>query len=458
MRTVPVVLLPLLLMLPVSSRAQAPTFAPSMLLNEAAVDEGHDESVALAADSAGHVVAAWHATDAMGGASGRDADILTRRSTDGGRTWDPVKLLASNARSDHGNDRGVRLATDGTTWLAVWVSEEDLDGKLGSDMDLLFSRSTDAGQTWSDPRPLNVGSDEDWGDDSAPTLATDGKGTWVVVWESKATLGNTLGGDPDLLVARSRDAGQSWSAPAPLEKRALKDHAFDLSPALAVDGHGTWQVVWSSNADLGIGLGADRDLLVSRSEDGGLTWSEAVPLAANAAVDSRPDWEPSLAADSAGNWVCVWSSSESLGDRIGFDRDLLVSVSSDSGRTWSAPQPLAANAVDDAGDDSSPVVVQDGQGHWLVVWISWDLLGGRLRADADVLVSASGDLGRSWTFPVPLDPAAADDYGEDLAPALVWAGDRDWVAAWHSNEPRGGTLGIDQDVFAARARFPMSER
>ena len=100
------------------------------------------------------------------------------------------------------------MPADGSgTWVAVWTSTGALADTLGWDRDILVARSTDAGATWTDAVPLNSNAVTDAGDDWAGQIATDGAGTWVVVWESNDSLGGTIGSDFDILVARSTDAG-----------------------------------------------------------------------------------------------------------------------------------------------------------------------------------------------------------------------------------------------------------
>ena len=47
-------------------------------------------------------------------------------------------------------------------------------------------------------------------------VTTDGTGIWLAVWESVDDLGATIGTDSDILVARSTNAGATWSAPSVL--------------------------------------------------------------------------------------------------------------------------------------------------------------------------------------------------------------------------------------------------
>ena len=54
-------------------------------------------------------------------------------------------------------------------------------------------------------------------------MTTDGAGNWVAVWDSGDSLGGTIGTDHDILVSRSSDAGATWTAPAALNTNAATD-------------------------------------------------------------------------------------------------------------------------------------------------------------------------------------------------------------------------------------------
>src|SRR5262249_62180692 len=92
--------------------------------------------------------------------------------------------LNSNAATDTGIDVTPQIVTDRAgNWVVAW------NGPAG---DVLVSRSTDNGATWSplaaiNPTPATRG--------GAVQLATDGAGIWVAVWEAHDPLG---GSDIDL--------------------------------------------------------------------------------------------------------------------------------------------------------------------------------------------------------------------------------------------------------------------
>ncbi|MCH8243118.1 MAG: exo-alpha-sialidase, partial [Planctomycetes bacterium] len=78
---------------------------------------------------------------------------------------------------------------------------------------------------------------------------------------------------------------------------------------------------------------------------------DVAALNANAVADSGEDTNLQLATDAAGNWVAVWQSNDTLDDTVGADLDIFVSTSSDGGVTWSDPAALNSAAATDAMDD-----------------------------------------------------------------------------------------------------------
>ena len=195
----------------------------------------------------------------------------------------------------------------------------------------------------TDPVALNTNAYTDDGSDIVVQHATDGHGNWLAIWNSTNSLEGTIGTDLDILFSGSADNGLTWTAPRPLHANAATDHALDFESDLATDGTGTWIGVWSSSADVGQPGPPDFDILFVRSTDNGASWSyPALVGDPDGVPDSGGDFIPQVTTDGSGNWVAVWESFDDLGGQIGFDRDVLVSQSSDNGVTWSAPRPRNA--------------------------------------------------------------------------------------------------------------------
>lgn len=432
----------------------SPISQPVIANSNAATDSTDDSGPFIASAGQGLWLAFWDSTDSLGGTIGTDADILIGKSTDNGATWGTATALNSNAGSDTGSDQNPNAATDGQgTWLVVWQSTESAGG-IGTDLDILLARSTDNGETWSAPIPLNNNAATDGtASDRDPQIATDGMGVWLAIWRNRD--GPTSATEEDLLFSRSTDNGQNWSTPAILNLNAATDTGREFSFSVANDGQGHWVVIWYSNENVNGTIGTDSDILVTRSSDNGTTWTFPAPLNLTAATDTRSDSEPSLATDGAGLWMAVWGSTEDIGGMIGIDSDVLYAISSNNGATWSAPSPVNTTATSDTAGDGYPNLATDGNGAWMVAWESDNDLGGTIGTDTDLLVAVSTDQGGTWTTPVPLNANAATDVlAYDAGPRLATDRRGQWAAIWYSDNDFGGTVGMDYDLPVARFGIP----
>lgn len=320
------------------------------------------------------------------------------------------------------------------------------------------------------PAPLNSNAGTDSGEDFNVQIATDGKGNWVAVWNSRENIdvnGQPAGNDHDIFVARSTNNGATWTAPIALNTNAGTDSGADADPQVATDGLGNWVVVWDSTEDLGIRggqtAGTDRDIVVARSTDNGATWTAPLVLNNNAGTDSGDDRRAQISTDAQGNWAVVWQSNENLdlggGASAGTDRDIFVARSTDNGANWSGPAALNTNAGSDSGNDSVPQLTNDRRGNWVAVWESGENLdlggGATAGTDTDVFVARSTDNGATWTPPAALNGNAGIDSAGDLDPRVATDGRDNWVVVWDSGEDAslggGATAGTDDDIFAARS-------
>ncbi len=386
---------------------------------------GDDAVPQVATDGHGLWIAVWQSSDPLGSSSGGDFDIVFARSVDSGQHWSQPLALNTDAAMDGRSDVNPSIATDGQGhWVVAW----DKSFSRIEDDDILFARSIDNGANWSAPAPLNTNAANDTNSDSNPFVATDGQGRWIAVWDLHSS-------DIDVLYARSTDNGANWSAPLPLNANAANDTLIDHDARITSDGQGHWVAVWTSSA----GFGLAGDPVVVRSIDGGVNWSSPKLLNANGAT-AEFDSNPEIVTDGNGHWVAAWESYGQPGNPLGTDGDVLVTRSLDNGANWSLPVPLNANASTDSRDDFFVRITTDGAGNWAAVWATVEDLGG-IGTEGDILVARSIDDGAAWSLPAPLNSNAVGDAAEDSYPAVATDRRGEWVAVWALYPPlQGGNI------------------
>ena len=128
------------------------------------------------------------------------------------------------------------------------------DGDNGPDNSVLVARSTDAGATWSAPVSLSPAGVYAYG----PRLGVAANGTITATWL----------GDSVARAATSTNAGLTWSAPVDLSAAGQNAN----TPQIVVASDGTIAVTWELND------GLSRVVQATTSTNGGVTWSAPVTL------------------------------------------------------------------------------------------------------------------------------------------------------------------------------------
>lgn len=439
-----------------SARGIAAHAAPVFINADAAGNAARDDGMQVACGAGGVWVAVWVRPGSQPvDAAGNDAaypdsfneDLVFARSTDGGRTWSaPAPLKPANPGADRGDDISPSLATDGQgRWMVVWRSMDPLGGTKGYDADILMSVSSDNGQTWSAPQPVNNDAFSDPGGwstnaeprcfDYSPHVCADGQGRWMVAWTRCDNRTSSLGWKTSSVVASSADNGLSWSTPLLVQTRTDLLSIYTIEgTALATDRQGRWIMTWSSRPNP---RNDDYDIYYSVSANGGASWSSPAMLNANGPAETGEDQFSRVATDGLGHWLAVWQTDASLGGGDGTDTDLCFSVSNDNGATWSAPAALNSDAgADGWGKDYWPCPVYDGAGKkWVVAWTT-DKLGG----DYDILYATCPAGAAAWSAAKPLNPWAASDMFIDSGVSLASNGQDSWMSAWCTNYNFGSAI------------------
>ncbi|MFN7950390.1 MAG: exo-alpha-sialidase [bacterium] len=261
--------------------------------------------------------------------------VLVVRSTDGGRTWSPPAVLIADGGEAFDDKETITAdPNDGDYVYAVWDRlVNDLSGPSW------LARTVDGGASWEPARILY---------DPGPSSQTLGNLIAVLGDGTVIALFTQIDTDPDqtqhasLRVLRSSDHGASWSAPItiaellaigavdPETQVGIRDSAGIAQLAVAPDD--TLLVTWQ---DARFGGGQREGIVLARSDDGGLTWSEPAPVNGEPAVEA---FTPAIAVRDDGTIGVLYSDfRDNTSDPRTLWTDLWLAESRD-GVTWTERQ------------------------------------------------------------------------------------------------------------------------
>gem|GEM_PF-3924694 len=151
--------------------------------------------------------------------------IFFSKSTDGGETFGEPSAISSEM--DYSD--GPVVATDGANIYVVWTYHQ-----AGKNDDILFSKSTDGGTTFTPPQNIS----NDSGNSVSPSIVTNGTDVFVAWTDSHVNSSY-------ILLAKSTDGGETFGEPQNISDNA----GFASSQSLAIDGNNIF-TVWSWAEDM----------------------------------------------------------------------------------------------------------------------------------------------------------------------------------------------------------------
>jgi hypothetical protein len=347
--------------------------------------------VSVTYDSGGQALLCYIAFDKLGTSQywARGATrngIFVRRSRDGGKTWD------ENAVSVFSHDSQPGIPFEDKPYIvADTVSQHRGNLYIGwtqftlNASDLIFSRSTDGGQTWTPPIKLN----------SAPGLPRDDNGalegfdaavgpdgTLYTIWDDRAGI----------MMAVSHDGGRT----------------FTHDRRIIAAGPGYFGIAGVSRSNGFPQIGID-----PRGKDG------QPPSAASGKSKGGK----------GGNLYVAWS------DYTNGDVDVFVSSSSNQGKTWSTPVRVNTDPIHNGDDQFFQWMAVDPVSGAINL-IFYDRRGG--NADTTVTLARSTDGGKTFSN-YAWDTEAFDADGDFLGDylAITAFGNKVYGAWAHQTSEQG---------------------
>jgi hypothetical protein len=319
--------------------------------------------VSAAFDNQGHAFICYMAFDKLGtfnywGHHASRSGLFVRRSLDGGKTWEAnhVPII------EHASEPGIPF--EDKPYIVADTTKSRYAGNLYvgwtrwtlTDSEILLSRSTDDGQTWSkaveiDRHPGLPRDDNGAAEGFAGAVGPDG--TLYAVWSQ----------DDDIFLTTSRDGGRTFSRAraivhtAPIMFAVQTLERANGFPQIAVDPHSRRRyLTWSDYRN------GDLDVFVSTSSDGGKKWSAPVRVNNDSVHNGADQFFQWLAVDPTDGAVNVIFY-DRRGDPQNRKQIVVLARSTDGGRrfqnyAWTS-EPFEAGGV--FFGDYSGIAAYDGR-------------------------------------------------------------------------------------------------
>lgn len=246
-----------------------------------------------------------------------------------------------------------------------------------------------------------------------------------VLWQEIIFSGGSHGGE--ILFARSRDGGRSFSGPLNLSNslagdgkgRLTRRHWDNGSLDLVMDPAGTLYAAWTEY---------DGVLWFSRSIDGGESFSTPKRIAGG--NGTGPARGPSLAVDSENVVYIAWTVGEDP------QADIHIARSTDAGKSFGAPRVV----LDSDGHSDAPRIVVDRSQVLHLVFA--ESPNGPFEG-YHIAYTRSTDGGRTFDKPLNISVALVEEYASSHFPTLDLDGDGNLYVLWELfRDPRLRSRGL----------------
>ena len=258
--------------------------------------------------------------------------IIAQKSTDGGQNWSPGSFMGLNgtkAQDKHW------IATDWktNTLYVTWTQFDNYGTTASADSSIiLFSKSTDGGNSWSDAQRISqIGGDcvdsDDTAEGAVPTVGPNGE-VYVAwsnrnkIWFDRSLDGGNTWLSQDILVS-DQPGGWDYAIPGIYRANGLPVTTCDTSGGAY---NGTIYVNWTDQRN-GVN---NTDVWLANSTDGGTSWS--APVRVNDDATTRQQFFTWMTVDQKTGWL--WFVFYDRRNYSGNQTDVYMAVSRDGGTTF----------------------------------------------------------------------------------------------------------------------------
>jgi hypothetical protein len=258
--------------------------------------------------------------------------IVCQKSSNGGQTWNDGTFMGLNGSKDQDKEWTV-VDPANNAMYTCWTQFDEYNSTAPQDSsNILFSRSLDAGATWSDAKRINNKAGDCLDMDNTVEGAVPAVGPNGEIYVSWA-------GPLGLVFTKSTDGGVSWpygnlvigdipggwdfAVPGIYRANGLPVTCCDLSYG---PSRGTIYINWSDQRN----GENDTDVWIIKSTDGGLTWS--VPKRVNDDPPGRQQFFTWMTIDQVTGYIyTVFYDRRNHNNNL---TDVYMAVSKDGGETF----------------------------------------------------------------------------------------------------------------------------
>ncbi|MDP2209014.1 MAG: T9SS type A sorting domain-containing protein [Bacteroidota bacterium] len=298
------------------------------------------------------------------------------------------------------------IAMDGSgNFVVVWEDYRN------NDVDIYCQRYNSSGTA----QGINFNVNDDAGTAYNPSIAVDGSGNFVIVW------GDYRNNDVDIYCQRYNSSGTAQGVNFKVNDDA--GTAYQDYPSIAMDGSGNFVVVWYDYRN------GNWDIYSQRYNSAGAAQGENFKVNDDAGT-VYPYYSPSVAMDVSGNFVIVWQ------DERNGNTDIYCQRYNSSG----AAQGVNFKVNDDAGTAHQwyPSIAVNGSGDFVIVWE--DYRNGDYNPDIYYQKYNSSGIAQGVNTKVNDDVGTASQG----SPSIAMDGSGNFVIVWR--DARNG----NEDIYSQR--------